>query len=614
MKSPQILLVASALFLAYATAQQPARGAESTHATRLTQVVPQNEKKPPGHKHGHRAKKDKSANNPQAKGHGMPGSAAHKAAQKPAKPAVKQAKPQAKPAAAARKKPHHAHRRAGKKRPGKNGHRKSENRQRHGNGKPAAAAQATQKKSPAATRTEHKKTGQAKPAHRKPQQPKESAKPARPTTKQVEQHKGAQPLTAPARKTAEQPSHRAPKAARPSSTEKPSAEQTETPPAGRTDTKNAKQAKPEQRQPSRTKEGAKAAQPSKQQAEQPKGAQPSSTPAAKSAAQKPANPPEAANAPPPPTKPRSASSFILRKGEKPAQGLDAVRRSRRETREGNRLVIREGDRTIEREDNRAIIRHSASGRFAVGARHVDIKHQRDRTVTVVVRPNGVRIISTTDRQGHLIRRVRRGPHGREIVIIDDSRFVPRRRDELFVDIPPPRMRHRRRHILEADRADRGRIYEFLTARPIERLRRRYTVEQVRYNHPLREYMPRVDLDIHFETGSWQLTPDQIDRLGEIAAALNEAIDRNPREVYLIEGFTDAVGSWEDNLSLSDRRAESVAVALTEQFHVPPENLVTQGYGEEHLKIQTQGPSRANRRVAVQRITPLIAKADGRERR
>ena len=74
---------------------------------------------------------------------------------------------------------------------------------------------------------------------------------------------------------------------------------------------------------------------------------------------------------------------------------------------------------------------------------------------------------------------------------------------------------------------------------------------------------------------------------------------------MIEGYTDAVGQDIDNLSLSDRRAEAVAVALTQEFKVPAENLVTQGYGEEYLKVPTQGPERANRRVAVRRITPLI---------
>ena len=84
-------------------------------------------------------------------------------------------------------------------------------------------------------------------------------------------------------------------------------------------------------------------------------------------------------------------------------------------------------------------------------------------------------------------------------------------------------------------------------------------------------MPRVDLDINFATGSWQITPDQMGKLEVIARALNRAIERDPREVFLIEGHTDGVGTDDDNLSLSDRRAESVAVALTQEFGVPPEN-------------------------------------------
>ena len=102
-----------------------------------------------------------------------------------------------------------------------------------------------------------------------------------------------------------------------------------------------------------------------------------------------------------------------------------------------------------------------------------------------------------------------------------------------------------------------------------------------------------------------MTPDQAAKLSVIAAAMNRAIQANPREVFLIEGFTDAVGSDIDNLSLSDRRAQSVATVLTEQFRVPPGNLTTQGYGEQNLKVNTQNASRENRRVTVRRITPLI---------
>ncbi|MBN8910763.1 MAG: OmpA family protein, partial [Rhizobiales bacterium] len=68
-----------------------------------------------------------------------------------------------------------------------------------------------------------------------------------------------------------------------------------------------------------------------------------------------------------------------------------------------------------------------------------------------------------------------------------------------------------------------------------------------------------------------------------------------------------LGSEIDNLSLSDRRAETVAIILTDEFGIPAENLTTQGYGEEYLKEMTDGPSWINRRVGVRRITPLLSR-------
>src|SRR4029077_4805161 len=97
--------------------------------------------------------------------------------------------------------------------------------------------------------------------------------------------------------------------------------------------------------------------------------------------------------------------------------------------------------------------------------------------------------------------------------------------------------------------------------------------------------------ITFETGSWEIPPDQAGRLQAIGDGLSRAIQANPREVFLIEGHTDAVGNEVDNLSLSDRRAESAATLLTQQFNVPAENLTSQGYGEQYLKEQVDGPSR-----------------------
>ena len=55
--------------------------------------------------------------------------------------------------------------------------------------------------------------------------------------------------------------------------------------------------------------------------------------------------------------------------------------------------------------------------------------------------------------------------------------------------------------------------------------------------------------------------------------------------------------------------DSVALALTEYFDIPPENMVVQGYGETELLIDTQESEAANRRVEVRVITPLLRRAD-----
>ena len=95
----------------------------------------------------------------------------------------------------------------------------------------------------------------------------------------------------------------------------------------------------------------------------------------------------------------------------------------------------------------------------------------------------------------------------------------------------------------------------------------------------------------------------------IAQAIGDGIMRNPNEVFLIEGHTDATGNDTDNLSLSDRRAGSVARnPPAETYGISAGNLVTQGYGSQYPKIPSQAAERANRRVTLRRITPLLSAA------
>ncbi|HEY0438744.1 MAG TPA: OmpA family protein, partial [Xanthobacteraceae bacterium] len=330
------------------------------------------------------------------------------------------------------------------------------------------------------------------------------------------------------------------------------------------------------------------------------------------AATAPAAPAPAATAPaataPATTGPAAAAPAPTTPEQANIRGMEQLRSTRQEVQEGGRTIIREPGRTIIREGDRTIIRHNETDRFRVNARDVSVQRRGSETVTTIIRQDGSRIISTVDEGGRLLRRMRRDQSGREVIIIDSAPRGPGFDARVFVNVPPPVIRMpRERYIVEAEDANEEMIYETLIAPPVERIERRYSLDEIRYSPGLRDHMRRVDVNtVTFETGSWEITQDQAPRLGVIANAIRRAIERNPREVFLIEGHTDAVGADVDNLSLSDRRAESVAVLLGDHFQVPPENLTTQGYGEQYLKVPTDGPERQNRRVTVRRITPLLA--------
>jgi outer membrane protein OmpA-like peptidoglycan-associated protein len=324
----------------------------------------------------------------------------------------------------------------------------------------------------------------------------------------------------------------------------------------------------------------------------------------------PAIAPSAVQPPPPPPGSQAVQqqrAFVPPPAQDNARRLDDVRGARREVREGNRLLIEEPGRVIIQEGGQTIIRHNEADRFRWQAQNVHIERRGADMVTVFERPDGSRIYTVSDESGRLLRRYRRLPDGREIIIIDNRYSGPPTPFGYFVDLPPPVIRiPRERYIVEDEYAQPNDIYYALWAAPVDYIDRPYTLDEVRYSVSLRERMPRVDLNtVTFETGSWEVAPDQVERLAVIADGINRAISANPSEVFLIEGHTDAVGSDIDNLSLSDRRAESVALVLSQQFGVPPENLTTQGYGAHYLKIPSPAPERANRRVTVRRITPLL---------
>ena len=291
------------------------------------------------------------------------------------------------------------------------------------------------------------------------------------------------------------------------------------------------------------------------------------------------------------------------------QRLDDFRGQRRESQQGGRTIITEPGRIIIRDPGgQQYVRHNEVDRFRYGARDIQTQTVGGETRTVVIRPDGTQVITVVGRDGQLMRRIRRDQRGREIIIIDNSYRGPGGGGGgFYVALAPPVVRiPYNRYIVDSEEASPEVLYETMMAPPVERIERRYSLDEIRYSPTVRQRMPSIDVNtINFELGSWEVPPDQAAKLQAIADGLNRAIQENPRAVFLIEGHTDAVGNDVDNLSLSDRRAESAATLLTQQFNVPAENLTSQGYGEQYLKEAIDGPSPINRRVTIRNITPLL---------
>jgi outer membrane protein OmpA-like peptidoglycan-associated protein len=286
---------------------------------------------------------------------------------------------------------------------------------------------------------------------------------------------------------------------------------------------------------------------------------------------------------------------------------------RRPRPEGASVLQQLGDRVIIQFNNQTIVESNDAPRLTRDARDVYYEDlSGGRTREIVERDDGVRIITIRNRYGDVIRRSRITPDGREYVLsyVDERYYqdVDQWRDP-GDDLPPMRLTiPRREYILDSQEVESpDDYYTFLEQPPVERVQRLYSIDEVKRSARVRDIARRIDLDtLNFDFGSATISDSEVPKLEGVANAMLKLLKKNPAETFLIEGHTDAVGTPEANLALSDRRAESVAEALTNAFGIPAENLTTQGYGEQYLKVNTQAPNRENRRVAIRRITSLVA--------
>lgn len=264
------------------------------------------------------------------------------------------------------------------------------------------------------------------------------------------------------------------------------------------------------------------------------------------------------------------------------------------------VVSNSGDRVVVERDGRyRVLRNDDVLLRRPGANVETYRYNDGSTRAVVTYEDGSTVETVRAADGRVLRRVRTLQDGSEVLLFDDTQEV----EQVVVNDLPQVDRDNRVTYRQSDSDALARALAAQETQPVDRS---FSLNQVRNIDQVRYLVPEISVDsVNFQTGSAAIRPEEAEELSALGNALRDAIRKNPSEVFLIEGHTDAVGGYAYNLALSDRRAESVALALTEYFQVPPENMVLQGYGEGDLLVNTQEAEQANRRVAVRRITSLL---------
>lgn len=271
---------------------------------------------------------------------------------------------------------------------------------------------------------------------------------------------------------------------------------------------------------------------------------------------------------------------------------------------GGEVVSNTGDRAVVRDPSGAyrIIKDDDTLLRRPGADVSTQTFSDGSTRSTVTEADGSSTVTIRAADGRVLRRTRVLPDGQSVELFDDTQSFAR------VDVRDLERagQEASRYNYDYSTQDVDQLRMALSASNGEAPGRSYSLNQIRRIDAVRHLVPVIALDaIKFKTGSAVIEAGEAQSLAALGNAMRDAIRKDPTQVFLIEGHTDTVGAASYNLALSDRRAESVALALTEYFDVSPANMIVQGYGEADLRVRQAGDVRANRRGAVRNITPLL---------
>ena len=108
--------------------------------------------------------------------------------------------------------------------------------------------------------------------------------------------------------------------------------------------------------------------------------------------------------------------------------------------------------------------------------------------------------------------------------------------------------------------------------------------------------PKIDLEIHFDYNSADISKGSTEAVQELGNALSDASMKG--STFVLAGHTDAIGSEAYNQGLSERRADTIKKYLVEHYGLNGSDLVTVGYGKTRPKDPNAPMDPTNRRVQV----------------
>jgi OOP family OmpA-OmpF porin len=124
--------------------------------------------------------------------------------------------------------------------------------------------------------------------------------------------------------------------------------------------------------------------------------------------------------------------------------------------------------------------------------------------------------------------------------------------------------------------------------------------------PALRALPTVNVDIQFNPDTPVIRPESYRMLGRIAEALSSPPLLS--FTFLIVGRTEATGRRDNNLMLSQRRAEAIRDALATTFKISSKRILAVGLGEEQLQDANNPKAAVNQQVQIVTLHEVVQAA------